>query len=110
SATSLPADPPLVGVDCRSADPAGVLEREPQRLGPQAPDRPARDEARELRRRVAATDGDDRDAGRNLLEPGRERRALGVAGARVVKVVEHEHAAGGHPREELAEPAAGEAG
>ena len=86
-----------------------LVAREAELGRADADDRLVRHQARELRRRLGAADDDHVHADRDLLEPGRERRPdLGRPG-RLVEVVEDERGAGGHAREELAEPAAGEA-
>ena len=87
----------------------GLVAREAKLRRPDADDRLVRHQAGELGRRLGAADDDHVHADRDLLEPGRERRPELARPGRFVEVVEHERSAGGHAREELAEPAAREA-
>jgi len=111
-----PVGPPVDGVQrigrelpVRPEEARRLVAREAQLLGADAGDRLVRHQPRELRGRLGPADHDDVHPDRDLLESSGERGAgLGRA-AGLVEVVEHEHAARGHAREELAEPAAREA-
>ena len=86
-----------------------LVAREAQLLGADPRDGLVRQQPGELRRRLGAAEHDHVDADRDLLEHVGERRAELARAGRLVEVVEHEHAARGHAREELPEPAAREA-